>query len=198
MKTIIDLVIVNFNTKKILLQCLQSIEAYTPLPHQVIVVDNGSQDGSLEMLSQMASNHLIMIANTKNEGYAKACNQGILAGTSPYILLLNSDVLVTAHWLEPLLHCMDSDPRIAVVGPKMIDHHGRITGAGIVGTNAHHEPRGLFERNEIGKYDQQEDCISVCGAAYLIRRDLLAQLGLFDENYFFYFEEIIGVSVPSH
>ncbi|MCI0184442.1 glycosyltransferase family 2 protein [Sulfoacidibacillus ferrooxidans] len=185
----IDLVIVNYNTKSMLFQCLQSIAAHTSIPHEIIVVDNGSTDGSVQALRHVNSDHLIVIANNHNKGYAKACNQGIVAGSSPYILLLNSDVMVTEQWLEPLLHCMKSDPRIAVVGPKMIDEHGRITGAGVVGTEAHHVPRGLLERDEPGKYDQQEDCLSVCGAAYLIRRDLLGELGLFDEHYFFYFEE---------
>ncbi|PWI57459.1 glycosyltransferase family 2 protein [Sulfoacidibacillus thermotolerans] len=189
MNPLVDLVIVNYNTKSLLLQCLGSIAHHTPIAHQVIVVDNGSQDGSVEALRKLSRENLLILVNKENRGYAKACNQGIKAGTSPYIMLLNSDIQVTPNWLPPLLNCMESDRKIAVVGPKMIDQLGRITAAGVVGTDAAHAPRGLLEPDAPFKYNQQEDCISVCGAAYLIRRDLIDELGLFDENYFFYFEE---------
>lgn len=189
MQTMIDIVVINFNTQSLLLNCLQSIHAYTESPYHLIVVDNGSSDGSVESARALKWPNLTVIANETNGGYAKACNQGIRAGNSPYIILLNSDILAMKNWLQPLLDCMHGDDKIAVVGPKLVDLQGRITGAGIVGTNAHHEPRGLLEYDEPGKYMLQEDCISVCGAAYMIRRDLLSILGLFDENYFFYFEE---------
>ncbi len=189
MDTLLDLVIVSYNTRGLVLDCLRSIRAHTPAPHRVILVDNGSCDGTVEAVRQLKWKNVSILVNTDNTGYAKACNQGICAGNSPYIMLMNSDVLVTPGWLSPLIECMQSDERIAVVGPKTVDRAGRITGAGIVGTNARHYPRGLFEPDGPGMYEKQEDCISVSGAAYLIRRDLLPVLGMFDEHYFFYFEE---------
>ncbi|KUO96285.1 glycosyltransferase family 2 protein [Ferroacidibacillus organovorans] len=189
MNSIVDIVIVNYNTKKLLLTCLESIHKHTDEPHHIYIVDNGSTDGSVERLARIDCSHLNVIANSRNTGYAVACNQGIRAGQSPFILLLNSDVIVTQGWLSPLLECMNTDSKIAVVGPKMVNQKGLITGAGIVGTYQNHAPRGFMEVDAPGKYEEVEDCFSVCGAAYLIRRSLLDTLGLFDENYFFYFEE---------
>lgn len=187
--TLVDLVVISFNTRQMVLDCLHSIRANTPEPHHIILVDNGSRDGTVEAVRQLGWQDMSIVANAGNVGYAKACNQGIYASRSPYIVLLNSDVVLTPGWLRPLIECIQGDERIAVVGPKMVDRAGRITGAGIVGTNAQHYPRGLLEPDRSGMYDEQEDCISVSGAAYLIRRDLLATLGMFDEHYFFYFEE---------
>ncbi|OPG15564.1 hypothetical protein B2M26_10845 [Ferroacidibacillus organovorans] len=187
--SLVDIVIVNYNTKNLLLTCLESIHKHTKESHHIYIIDNGSTDGSVERLARMGRDHLDVISNPRNTGYAVACNQGIRAGQSPFILLLNSDVIVTRNWLTPLLDCMVTDSRIAVVGPKMVNQKGLITGAGIVGTFQNHAPRGFMEADGPGKYETVEDCFSVCGAAYLIRRSLLDTLGLFDENYFFYFEE---------
>ncbi len=189
MENLTDIVIVNFNTLSVLRECLYSLRAHTPQPHRIVVVDNGSTDGSSQWLQELRWPNLQVIANTENLGYAKACNQGIRDGNGPYVLLLNSDVQMQPGWLEPLLTCMEEDPKIAVVGPKLVDRSGHITGAGIVGSYANHWPRGLLESDAPGKYNEVEDCISVCGAAYLIRREVIDQLGLLDENYFFYFEE---------
>ncbi|MCY0887907.1 MAG: glycosyltransferase family 2 protein [Alicyclobacillaceae bacterium] len=188
-ETCVDIVVVSFNTCRLLLDCLKRIHRYTPTAHRIVVVDNGSQDASVSAVRSLCWPNLDVLVNAHNCGYAAACNQGIRASSSPFILLLNSDVRVTRHWLEPLIACMESDKRIAVVGPKLVDGHGRINGAGIVGTLESHEPRGWLEPNMPGKYDKPEDCLSVCGAAYLIRRALLDDIGYFDENYFFYFEE---------
>lgn len=189
MNSQLDIVIVSYNTRDLLMTCLDSIRAYTPAPLHIYVVDNASVDGTLEALSKLRWDFLHIIQNPDNRGYARACNQGIREGTSPYVLLLNSDVIVTVGWLDPLLDCMAQDDRIAVVGPKMINQRGQITSAGIIGTYDHHFPRGYLERDEPGKFEVQEDCFSVCGAAYLIRRGLIPILGLLDEHYFFYFEE---------
>ncbi|MDP9727213.1 MULTISPECIES: glycosyltransferase family 2 protein [Alicyclobacillus] len=189
MEKLVDIVVVSYNTRSLLLECLQLIYKHTSLPFQIYVVDNGSQDGSVQALKKNSFPHLQVLRNTRNLGYARACNQGILQGNSPYIVLCNSDVMVQEGWLEPLMACIQSDPNIAVVGPKMIDGQGRITAAGVFGTVFDHQPRGYLEPNGLHLYNEQEDCLSVCGALYMIRRDLLSELGLFDENYFFYFEE---------
>lgn len=154
-----------------------------------MVVDNASTDGTQAWLQTQEGDDLTVIVNAVNRGYAAACNQGIRAGHSPFILLANSDIRMTAGWLAPMISCMETDQRIAVVGPKLVDLRGRITGAGIVGTLTDHRPRGNNELDVPGKFAEQEDCFSVCGAAYLIRRSNLESLGYFDERYFFYFEE---------
>lgn len=189
MDATLDIVIVSYNTKALVYRCLDSIRRYTSVPAQIYVVDNGSSDGTVKAIARLNWENIHVVANEENKGYATACNQGIRSGSSPFIILMNSDVIVTAGWLEPLLDCMRQDPRIAVVGPKMVNQKAQITAAGVIGTLESHFPRGYLEADEPGKYDMQEDCFSVCGAAYMIRRDLLCVLGLLDEHYFFYFEE---------
>lgn len=185
----VDVIVVSFNTRARLLACLSSLRDHTPDVGRVIVVDNASRDGSADAARQMAWDRITVIENHRNRGYARACNQGLLMSGSTYAVLLNSDVTVTPGWWSALAECFEQDPRIAVVGPKMVDPQGRINGAGIIGTLENHWPRGYLEPDREGLYDAEEDCVSVCGACYAIRRDALRRVGFFDENFFFYFEE---------
>jgi GT2 family glycosyltransferase len=107
-----------------------------------------------------------------------------------YVAFLNSDLQMTPHWLSPLVQRLESDEKIAFVGPKLLFPDGRISSAGVVGTNAHPICRGLNEPGDHERFNFPMDCISLCGAALLTRRALLKdRIGLFDPAYFHYFEE---------
>ena len=91
----VDIVVVNHNTKKYLIDCLHSLRSFSgPMQYRILVVDNASTDGSAEWLK--ATNWVTGIFNLKNKGYAAACNQGILSGNGKFIFLLNSDTLATS------------------------------------------------------------------------------------------------------
>ncbi|MTI61417.1 MAG: glycosyltransferase [Firmicutes bacterium] len=186
-KNPVDLIIVNYNTLDYLKKCLASIKSKTREDYNIIVVDNGSSDGSKEYLKKQEN--ILLIENKENLGYARACNQGIIAGSAEYIVLLNSDIEVTTDWLGKMIKAAAGDD-VAVVGPKLINKEGLIVGAGVDSLRDDFKPRGWKELDRPGVYDQQEDLLSVGGACYLIKRDLLPVLGLFDEGYFFYFEEL--------
>jgi GT2 family glycosyltransferase len=182
-----DLIIVSFNSRRYLANCIQSVIEHTPPNHyQIQVVDNASTDGSRELLQ--AYSQVRTIFNRSNRGYACACNQGITAGQGEYIFLLNSDLQVTPNWLAPLLNQL-ANPRTAVVGPKLVNTHGCLVGAGVIGTNAHPVIRGWRQPDRADLYHQTREVLSLCGACLGIKRQLLQQLGLLDENYFHYFEE---------
>jgi Predicted glycosyltransferases len=185
----VDILIISYNTKEYLTDCLQSIKNFSGNPdnYQVWVVDNASSDGSAELIKNQ-NNFVNGIYNQKNRGYGPACNQGILAGVGDYIFLLNSDTLVTAGWLPPLIRIIDS-PEIAIVGPRLVNPEGLLVGAGVTGTNAHPVIRGWGEPSEPDRYNEPIEVLSVCGACMGIRRNLIPKLGLFDEHYFHYFEE---------
>lgn len=185
-ESLVDLIIINYNTLGYLKKCLSSIKEYTKLPYRIIVVDNGSTDGSKNYLKNYSD--IRVISNKSNRGYGQACNQGILAGNSQYIVLLNSDIEVTSGWLEPLVE-LAKEEDVAVVGPKMVNENNLIVGAGVTSVKDDFKPRGWKEPDGQGVYNTQEDVISVGGACYLIKRELLPILSLFDEGYFFYFEE---------
>jgi GT2 family glycosyltransferase len=185
---LLDIVIVNFNTADHLADCVRSIRKHTLRnSYQIRVVDNASTDDSPRLIRSLPG--VKAIFNETNRGYGSACNQGINAGNGQYILLLNSDIRVTPNWLPPLLRVLRSSRQIAVVGPKLVNPKGLIVGAGVVGTNAHPIIRGLGEPNRASRYNRTIECLSVGGACMGIKRELLPELGLFDENYFHYFEE---------
>lgn len=198
----VDLVIVNYNTLNYLKVCLDSIIKNTRYPFRIIVVDNGSTDGSLNYLENLQkslgqlnstnnplSKKLTILENSLNYGYAVACNQGITAGSGEFVVILNSDIEVSRDWLSNLVTTAKSDPQIGVVGPKMTTKAGIIVGAGVTKLDQYCSSRGHGEFNRIGLYDQIEDCYSVGGACYLVKRKILEKVGYFDESYFFYFEE---------
>lgn len=183
-----DIVIVNFNTKKLLAGCIESIRQHTGSTedYRLWVVDNGSADGSVAYLRSLRGVNPLF--NRRNLGYATACNQGMAAGNGQYIILMNSDLLATPGWLPPL-HKTLSNPEVAVVGPRLVSPDGFLVGVGVVGTNEQPVIRGWGEPDRSDLYNEPTECLSVCGACLGLKRKLLPELGYFDEHYFHYFEE---------
>lgn len=185
----VDIIIVNYNTAVFLERCLKNIKKNTFYPYKLIIIDNQSTDNSKRYLKKLQTQRIQVIYNQKNLGTSKAWNQGIKAGHSKYILVLNPDTLVPKGWLKKLVACAESDSQIAVVGAKLVNKDGIITHAGIVEKNGQRYGEGLGERDNPNKYAQIRDCLTVCGACYLIKRANLKHIGYFDEKYFMYTEE---------
>jgi GT2 family glycosyltransferase/glycosyltransferase involved in cell wall biosynthesis len=114
-----SIIILCFNQIAYTRQCLQGIEKYTSAPYELILVDNGSTDGTPAYLEEYARGHsaCTLILNKNNRGYAGGNNQGIAAAKGDFILLLNNDVIVTQGWLERLIAHIESDADIGMVGP---------------------------------------------------------------------------------
>lgn len=184
-----DLIVVSFNTRKYLADCVKSIKEQTVLDRdiKVWVVDNCSVDGSVSLIKSW--DWIQGIYNQKNRGYGAACNQGIQSGNGRFIFLINSDIKFTPNWLQPLIKTLDSEARIAVVGPRLVNPEGYLVGVGVTGTNAKPVLRGWGEPDEPSRYNRYRECLSVGGACMGIKRQLLPELGYFDEHYFHYFEE---------
>lgn len=186
----VDIVIVNYNTRKYLEGCLNSIQRYTDYPHKLIIIDNNSTDESRQYLRKIqCSPGVIVIYNSENVGTAKAWNQGIRAGRGKYILFLNPDTHVLPNWLGGMVDCAKSDSKIAVVGNKQIDGHGVINYAGVILEAGQPVFRGAGEKDSPDKFTEVTDCVDVCGACYLIKRELIPVIGYFDERFFLYAEE---------
>ncbi len=182
-----DLVIINYNTLKYLKECIVSIKKNTQYPFNIIVVDNGSNDGSVQFLKRLKG--ITLITNQENQGYARACNQGIMVGEGEFVVILNSDIIVSPGWLTSMVNIAKSDKQIGVVGPKMVDERNKLVGAGVTKLNQFCSSRGTGLVDQVGLFDKTEDCYSVGGACYLINREALRKVGRFDESYFFYYEE---------
>ncbi|WCK56165.1 glycosyltransferase family 2 protein [Aneurinibacillus sp. Ricciae_BoGa-3] len=185
----LDIIIVNYNTRELTMDCIKSILGHTSVPFKLFVVDNGSTDGSVDMIATKFP-EVTVIRNSVNEGYAKACNKGALAGDNHFIVFLNSDTkFIKSDWAQCMIRVFEEDPKVAVAAPKLINQDGLITGCGVVGTNANPNVRGWLEPDSPDKYNEKIECVSVCGACMMIKRENIKQLGLLDERYPFYFEE---------
>ena len=126
-----SIVIVNYNGKQLLRNCLRSLLASAVSDIEILVVDNASTDSSLEMVAREFPS-VRLISSERNLGFAGGNNLGMRHSLGRYIVLLNSDAAVTRDWLRSLIEEAKSDPRIGVVGPKLLLHDGRINSTGLV------------------------------------------------------------------
>src|SRR3972149_9110820 len=122
----VSIIIVNWNTRDILRNCLTSVfRNILGLSCEVIVIDNASSDGS-DIMVEKDFNQVILIKNTENKGFAAANNQGIKITTGRYILLLNSDTIVLGDVISKTIQFADSEPQAAVVGGQILNLDGTI------------------------------------------------------------------------
>ncbi len=177
----VDIVIVNHNNRNNLKHCLSALTTLTHYPHRVYVVDNGSTDGSIEMLKNWPG--IQVVFNCQDQGKVTAMNQGLLLGRGKYVVFLDPNLAVTANWLEPMVAAADSASEVALVGGKHVDANGTVLHAGVFGTNQAFSVRGQGQLNNPGLFSQQEDCLAVHGDCLLIKRQLLPYLGFLDESY---------------
>ncbi len=119
----ITFVVVNYNTKYLLRECLVSIETYTHIPYLVVVIDNASADGSAEMVRTNFS-RFQLIANSKNLGFPHAVNQGLQAADTPYYFVLNSDIRLTNTTLLSLIDHMNGSPKTSIAAPAQVSPDG--------------------------------------------------------------------------
>jgi GT2 family glycosyltransferase len=179
-------VVINWNGKEILLKCLTTLFTNTKNQNcRVVLVDNSSTDGSIEMLQENFP-QVQLLRNTSNMGFSIANNQGIqiaLANGAKQVLLLNNDIEITeSEWLETLTTVLESDPQVGVVGCKLLYGDGRIQHAGGV-----IKLRGAYHRGErdkdMGQYDKVEFVDYVTGAVLLIKSKVIHEIGLLDEGF---------------
>ena len=187
----IVVVIPNWNGKHLLARCLESLAAQVYRDMQIVVVDNHSTDGSCDYLATHFPD-VQVISNAENRGFAVATNQGIRASASEYVVTLNNDVLADPEWLATLIRCVESDPHIGMVASKMLfaDRPHIINSAGIcidrVGIAWDCRGGELDNPDEI----EPQEIFGPCAGAALYRRDMLDEIGLFDEDFFAYMEDV--------
>lgn len=188
---LVTVVIVNWNGAEHLDECLASLQAQTLRAEmQVIVVDNGSRDGSLAVLHRHRD-AVRVIANSANVGFAAACNQGIRASRGEFVALLNNDVAVDARWLEALVGAMRRSPEVGSCTSKVLSYYDRrvIDNVGhVVYLDGLTRGRGRLERDR-GQFERPEEVFCPSGCAALLRRRMLDEIGLLDEHFFAYCED---------
>ncbi len=205
----LSIIIVSFNTKELLQKCITSIIKTTKgISFEIIVVDNASTDGSPESLGDF---QLTLIKNKKNLGFAKANNQGIEIARGKYILLLNSDTLISNNFLKGMLRWMDKHPKVGIASCALLNKDGSLQGTGGYFPNLlsvfswmtiqdiplidqfikpfHPMHEKSFYKN-IRFYKRKKELDWVTGAFFLVRRKVIDDIGLLDEDYFMYVEEV--------
>jgi GT2 family glycosyltransferase len=193
----VAVVILNWNGKPFLETFLPSVLTHSPQA-AVYVADNQSADGSVDYVrTQFPS--VKIIVNPANEGFAKGYNTALKQIESEYYVLLNSDVEVTANWLEPVITLMDAQPGIAACQPKVLDYNNRkkfeYAGAsgGFIDKYGYPFCRGrLFNELEEDKqqHNSSMETFWATGACMIVRSELFWKAGAFDDDYFAHMEEI--------
>ena len=184
-----SVVIVNLNGLHHLKRCLPSIFRQEYPEYEVIVVDNASTDGSIEFLAREFP-QVMVVQNKENLGYTGANNAGFKQATGKYIAVLNPDTKVEPNWLQELVNALEEDQYAAMATPKILlmDSPEKINACGndITFTGLTF-CRGLDQQAD--SFLEAEIVSAVSGAAFVIRRCILEQIGGFDENMFMYYEE---------
>jgi len=200
----LSIVIVSWNVKDDLLRCLASLRENPPSePFEVIVVDNMSSDGTAEAVKQEYP-EVVIVANRENRGFAAANNQALAVSHGRYVLLLNPDTIVHPDSLDKLIAFMDNNPDVGVCGPKLLNDDGSIqasarrfpTFRAVLHCHTAFRLVGLFKpqyrkwRMKDFDFDRQTEVDQLIGAAMMVRRSVIDEVGGMDERFFMYYEEV--------
>ena len=192
------IVILNWNGVEHLRRFLPSVVAAAPEGVEVIVADNGSTDDSVAVLAAEFPSVSVLCMDA-NYGFAGGYNRALEGIDADYYLLLNSDIETPAGWLEPILDCLDRNPDVAVVAPKLISYADRTefeyagASGGFIDYLGYPFCRGRILKQveaDEGQYDDARDVFWVSGAAFCCRADVFHALGGFDADFFAHMEEI--------
>lgn len=189
MKPLVSVVIVNFNGMRFLESCLSALANQSFKNFEIIFVDNNSSDGSAGYIREHFPT-VNLIETGKNLGFAGGTNAGIRASHGEFILTLNNDTIADPLFIGNLVRPMESDSRLGMCASKMLFPDGRINSTGVcISRSGAAWDRGIFEQDS-GQYGTEEEVFGPCGGAALYRRSMLDEIGLFDEDFFIYMEDV--------
>jgi GT2 family glycosyltransferase len=186
-----SVIVLNWNGQRFLKECLASLTEQTFKDFDTILVDNGSTDGSVEYVRQEFP-EVRVIALNHNAGFAGGNNVGIRASTGEYVALLNNDTKAHPRWLDSLKTALDAHPDMGFCASKILlyDQPGVIDSAGdLFYTCGVGEKRGRSEKDD-ERFAELVPVFGACAAAALYRRQMLEDIGLFDEDFFAYAEDV--------
>lgn len=190
----ISIIIVNFNTGKFIFRCIDSISKFLLKDKEIVVVDNNSNDGSLEKLK--IRKDIRLVENNENLGFAKAVNRGLQIAKGDFIFILNPDTELTKDSVGYLFEFARQNKEVGIVAPKLLNPDGSVQ------PSCYHDPTLLAAFREyfadikgaFSKYappgSEPVKVDSVVGAAMFLSRRVIDKVGMFDERYFMYFEDL--------
>lgn len=190
----ITVIVINWNRKGLLDACLGSLARQTHSSFEVLVVDNGSTDGSPAMVQELAPSYpvpLRLIANATNQGFCAANNQGFAASRSALVALLNNDAEADPGWLAALESAIETAPDLGMAASKILvwEDPKRIDKVGhLIYPDGQNRGRGTGQLDH-GQFDQIEEALWPDGCAAMYRRAMLDEIGGFDEDFFAYADD---------
>lgn len=200
----LSIIILNYKTKGLLRQCIKGIELLKlKLPYEIIVVDNHSQDSSVKMMKEKFP-HILCLESEENRGCAAGNNLGIKKARGEYIMILNPDIAIFEGVIEKLINFMDGNPAIGLAAPKLINPDGSRQ------ISCYRFPRfmtPIYRRTPLGSlpwvkkhlrhylmldesFGPVKDVDWVLGACMLARKEAVDKVGLMDERFILYFEDV--------
>lgn len=192
----INIIIPNYNGLEHLKTCYDSIKKQSFKNFTIVLVDNNSNDGSVKYTKKAFRNSVILELD-KNYGFAKAVNEGINFSTAAseckYILLLNNDIELDKDFLKIGINTFEKIPEATMIAVKMLNYFDRTIiddcGDFIKGKGGSPSARGHGEKDE-GQYDEEEFIFGACAGAAFYKKEIFEDIGIFDEDFFAYYEDI--------
>lgn len=190
-KPLVSIIIVNYNGYDVLVPCIKSLQKLDYPNFEIIIVDNGSDDASIDFIKNLKIKNVSLIQSTENLGFAGGNNLALTKAKGEYLLLLNNDTVVPSNLLTALVDKLEQDPTIGALQPKIkfMDDPKRLDNAGAflnrLGLTVHWG-FGEIDRDE---FDHEAEIFSAKGACLLTRSSLVKHIGLFDDHFGSYFEE---------
>jgi len=191
---LVSVIVVSWNSARFLPECLRSIEAQTHPDVETIVVDNGSTDGSADLVASTFPK-AVLIRNASNEGFCRANNAALMRAGGVFILCLNADAILEADFIEKALFGFTAIHRVGMVSGKILRFDGKtIDSAGQLLTRARRIVDRGYGEPDTGKLDEPGEVFSVCGAAALYWRGMIDAVSrggeFFDESFFAFGEDM--------
>lgn len=188
---LVSVVVANYNGAQFLRGCLDSLRMQTYPRIEVIVVDDASADGSVDLVrAEYPEIHLVVLP--RNVGFAAASNEGMRQSAGQIIALLNNDAEADSQWVAELVAALRDDPAAGIAASKILlyDRRDVIHTAGdFLGRNGRPGNRGVWQHDG-GQFDTPGYVFGGCGGAVAYRREMLDDIGLFDETFFMYCEDV--------
>lgn len=189
--SLVSIVIPNWNGKRFLKSCLDSINEQSYGKVETWIVDNGSSDGSVELLKESYP-EVKLVCFDHNTGFAPAVNAGIRASSGEFVALINNDTIVDRDWVKELVEVLGTRPELGSVGCKMLGYEDPEI---LDGVGDGYRRGGLPGRighgeKDIGLFNKERYILGACGGAAMYKRSLFDDIGMFDDDYFAYLEDV--------